>query len=90
MARLTEIIGHVQFNSHQPFQTRLGDLCHPCPYQMLAQQHTEHGRLCRIVPQQLRQLEAGGISPGVQQKPLVAPQQQDHLIAGGLLHLIDS
>ena len=75
VARLTEIIGHVQFNSHQPFQTRLGDLCHPCPHQMLAQQHTEHGRLCRIVPQQLRQLETGGISPGVQQKPLVAPQQ---------------
>ena len=53
----------------------LADIGKPAARQMLAQQHTEHGRLCRIVPQQLRQLETGGISPGIQQKPLVAPQQ---------------
>ena len=84
------LIGHVQFNSHQPFQTRLGDLCHPCPHQMLAQQHTEHGRLGGIVPQLLRQVQPGLGGSGAQQQPPPAPQQQHHLVPGGLLDFFNA
>ena len=56
---------------------------------MLAQKHTEHGRLRRILPAQGRQLDAGRIGPGVEQQPPVSPQQQDHLIPGRLLDLVD-
>ena len=54
---------------------------------MLAQQHAEHGGLRRIVPEKLRQLDAGGPRPGVQQKPL-SSEEKDHLVPGGLLDLV--
>ena len=88
-ARAAELVGDIQLQPHQPLQRRLGDGGHPAPHQVLAQQHAEHGGLRRVVPGEMRQLNAGGVGPGVQQQPLVAPQQQDHLVPGGLLDLVD-
>jgi hypothetical protein len=88
-AGTAEVVGDVQLQPDQPFQGRLGKTCDLCPGQVLAQQHTEHGRLRRVVPDDLCQLNTGGIGPGIQQQP-PAPQQQNHLVPGGLLHLVDA
>ena len=88
-ARLAEVVGNIQFHPHQPLQRRLGDVRHPGAHQMLAQQHTKHGRLRRIIPGQLRQLDAGSIGTGIEQQPLISPQQQNHLVPGRLLDLVD-
>ena len=54
---------------------------------MLPEQHTEHGGLRRVVPEDLRQLKPGGARPGVQEQPL-PPEEEDHLVPGGLLDLV--
>ena len=59
-------------------------------HQVLAQQHTEHGRLGGIVPQLLRQVQPGLGGSGAQQQPPPAPQQQHHLVPGGLLDFFNA
>ena len=57
---------------------------------MLAQEHTEHRRLGRVIPQLLRQVDAGLVGPGVEEQAAAAPQQEDDLIPGGLLYFFDA
>ena len=86
---LTQLVGAVEAEIQQALHGRLRDGGQPAAHQVLAQQHAEHGGLRRIVPGHLRQLDAGGIGSGVQQQPLISPQQQNDLIPCGLLYLVD-
>ena len=52
--------------------------------------HTEHGPLGRVVPHLLCQVQAGLAAAGVQVQAAAPPQQQNHLIPGGLLDLLDA
>ena len=90
LSRPAEVIRDVQMQLHQPLQPRLRQPGDPRAHQMLAQEHTEHGRLRRIVPQLRRELDAGIVGPRVEQQAHAAPQQQDHLIPRGLLHPVDA
>ena len=90
LSRLAEVIRHIQLQPHQPLQGRLHQIRHPGAHQMLAQEHAEHRRLRWIVPGELRQLDTGRVGAGIQQQPLIAPQQQNHLVPGRLLDLVDS
>ena len=56
---------------------------------MLAQQHTKHRRLGRIITQLRCQMHARLIGACVQQQAVMA-QQQDDLVAGRLLDLLNS
>ena len=85
--RPAQLVGGVELNFHQPFQGRLGQARHPGPGEVLPEEHAEHGGLRRVVPENLRQLEAGGARPGVQQQAL-SPEKEDHLVPGGLVHLV--
>ncbi|MPM52396.1 hypothetical protein SDC9_99155 [bioreactor metagenome] len=89
-SRLAEIVRDVQLQLHQTLQPRLSQRRHPRTHQMLSQKHTEHGRLRGIVPKLAGQMDAGIAGSGVQQQAQSAPQQQNDLISGGLLHLVDA
>jgi len=57
---------------------------------VLAQQHAEHRRLGRVVAQNVRELDARLVCARVEQQPQIAAQQQNDLVARGLLHLVDA
>ena len=57
---------------------------------MLAQQHAEHRRLGRVVAQNVRELDARLVCARVEQQAQIAAQQQNDLVARGLLHLVDA
>ena len=57
---------------------------------MLAQQHAEHRRLGRVVAQDVCELDARLVRARVEQQPQIAAQQQNDLVARGLLHLVDA
>jgi len=57
---------------------------------VLAQQHAEHRRLGGVVAQNTRELDARLVRARVEQQPQIAAQQQNDLVARGLLHLVDA
>ena len=74
---------------HHTLQRRLLHRYDASVADTLAQQHAEHGRLGRIVPQLLRHMDAGLVGVGAQQQSAAAPQKQHHLIPCGLLNFLD-
>ena len=73
-----------------PLQRNLLHGQKPRAGQVLAQEHTEHGRLGRVIPHLLCQVQAGLAAAGIQVQTAAPPQQQDHLVPGGLLDLLDA
>ena len=89
-ALLAPLVGGVDVQRDHPLQRCLGHFYDTAPGQVFSQQHTEHGGLGGVVPQQGRHVEAGLVGAGAQQQAAIAPQQQNHLIPGGLLNLLDA
>ena len=91
-ARNAHLVGAVKNKGHAALCGRLGDLRQTAAGQMLAQQHTEHGRLRRIFKGSLRQMDARAVDIGRKQQPaaaISAAQMQQDGVARGLLDLID-
>ena len=62
-----------QLDNQHPLIVRLIDGSNMGADQMLAQQHTKHGRLCRVFKAALRQVHPGVASPRRQQQAQVLP-----------------
>ena len=89
-AALPHLVGGQHGQRHHTLQRLLPDGLDDAAGQVLAQEHTEHRRLGRVVPQLLRQVDAGLVGPGVEEQAAAAPQQEDDLIPGGLLYFFDA
>ena len=89
-AALPQLVGGQYGQRHHALQRLLPDGLDDAAGQVFAQEHTEHGGLGRVVPQLLRQVETGLARPGVEQQAAAAPEQEDHLIPGGLLYFFDA
>jgi hypothetical protein len=55
---------------------------------MLPQEHTEHGRLGRILIRSPCQVDPGAIHIGREKEPFLPPQTQENRITGRLLDLL--
>ena len=66
-ALLAQFVGGLDMQRHHTLQRRLFDGHNTSVADTLAQQHAEHGRLGRIVPQLLRHMDAGLVGVGAQQ-----------------------
>ena len=86
--RLPQLVHDIQGQDHHPLQARLIDGRQPAAGQMLAQEHTEHGRRGGVFPGQAGEVQPGLTGPGAQQQLLISPQGQDDLVPGGLLDLV--
>ena len=89
-AQFTQFVPALQMQADYALHLRLRNFNQPGPGQMLAQQHAEHGRLRRILPQQPGELQPRLVGPGVEQQPLSPGQQHNDLIPGRLLDFINS
>ena len=89
---VAQLVQSLQANDHNALQRRLGHIQNPSAGEMLAQQHTEHGRLVGIFPGKLGQLCSGMGGIGRYQQLHVAArgaQGEDDLIPAGLVDLVD-
>ena len=65
-AELAHLVAPLQGEHGDALHLRLGDVHNFCAGQVLAQQHAEHGRLGRVLPQHPRQLQPRLIRTGVE------------------------
>ena len=89
-AALSHLVGGQHGQRHHTLQRLLPDGLDDAAGQVLAQEHTEHRRLGWVIPQLLRQVDAGLVGPGVEEQAAAAPQQEDDLIPCGLLYFFDA
>ena len=93
--RLFHVVAHfiqrVEANGQNPVAEKLLHPEDPRPQQVLAHQHTEHGRLGGVFIILSRQLGPGLIGVGAQKQPVIAPagaDQQRQRVPFGLINLI--
>jgi hypothetical protein len=90
LADLTKLVRALERQDHHAFKIRLLDRKHARADQVLSQQHAEHRRLGGVVAQNIGKLNARLVCPRVEQQSQIAAQQQNDLVARGLLHLVDA
>ena len=90
LADLAKLIRALERQDHHALKVRLLDGQYARADQVLAQQHTEHRRLGGVVAQNIRELDARLVRARVEQQPQITAQQQNDLVARGLLHLVDA
>ena len=88
--RLSQLVHDVQGEDHHPLQAGLVDGRQPSAGQVLAQEHTEHGRRGGVFPGQAGEVQPRLAGLGAQQQLFISPQGQDHLVPGGLLDLLQA
>ena len=87
-----QFVPGVQLQDQHPLPVRLGHGGNARAHQVLAQQHTEHGRLRGIFKAGSGHMDPGVPRPGGQQQPQIlplCPQGEQQQIPLGLLHLVD-
>ena len=87
-----QLIGRLKDQAEDPVQPRLFGPEEPPAAQVLAQKHTEHGGLVRILPVQGGHLGPGLAGAGREEQlpvPLGAPHRQDHLVPSGLINFVN-
>ena len=90
LADLTKLVRALERQDYHAFKIRLLDRKHARADQVLSQQHAEHRRLGGVVAQNIGKLNARLVCPRVEQQSQIAAQQQNNLVARGLLHLVDA
>ena len=91
--RVAHLVGAVEGKGRAALHGGLLDSTQPRAAEVLAQEHTEHGRLCGIFGGGGGQVEPGrgGIRRQQQLLPsLLGPQEDDHRVPGGLVDLFHS
>ena len=89
--RKAHLVGAVEAERCRPLHGGLGNFCQLCPQKVLAQKHTEHGRLRRILRRSRRQMQPGGGGVGGEEQllpSLLAAQMNDHCVSGGLVDFL--
>ena len=89
--QITQLAHAFKFQEQNAFQPVLPDIEQPPSAQMLAQEHTEHGRCSRILNGDIRQMNAGAVAGGADEdfrRSLAASQVQDQFVTGGLVDLV--
>ena len=89
--RKAHLVGAVEAERCRPLHGGLGNFCQLCPQKVLAQKHTEHGRLRRILRRSRRQMQPGGGGVGSKKQllpSLLAAQMNDHCVSGGLVDFL--
>ena len=89
----SHLVGAVEGEVEQALHLRLLHGHETAPCQVLAQEHTEHGRLRRVLGGLVRQVDARMIGRGRQQQPSAASRAahgQNQRVALRLLDLIDA
>ena len=88
---VAHLIRAVEGEFRGPLHGDLGDAVQPCPQKVLAQEHTEHGRLGGILRGGGGQVQPGGGGVGGDQQlfpPPLAAQQKDEGVPAGLKDLL--
>ena len=89
--RKAHLVGAVEPERCCPLHGGLGDSRQLRSQKMLAQKHTEHGRLRRILRRSRRQVQPGGGGVGGEKQlfpPLLAAQMNNNGISGGLVDFL--
>ena len=87
----SHLVGAVEAERCRPLHGGLGNFCQLCPQKVLAQKHTEHGRLRRVLRGSRRQMQPGGGGVGGEEQllpSLLAAQMNDHCVSGGLVDFL--
>ena len=85
------LVGGLQFHIHHPLHRRLPQSDDSCAGQVFPQEHTEHGRIGRVLPAAFGELEPGMGGVGGEQQlavALIAPEEHHNFIPGRLKDLI--
>ena len=89
--RKAHFIGAVEGKCGCPLHGRLGDFRQLCPQKMLTQEHTEHGRLRRVLRRGRGQVQPGGGGIGGEEQLLPAfpaPKMQNQGVPAGLVNFV--
>ena len=88
---VSHFVGAVKGEKRRPLHGKLGDFRQPGPQKVLSQQHTEHGRLRRVLRRGGREVEPG--SSGIHRKKQLFPavpaaQMQNQGVPAGLVDFV--